>query len=244
MNTRKTDSQTASITSCVSTKETSDTNNAKHSKLKDDTSLISKNYEEIEGNLKITIEYKWNKVENSRGTIVASGGTGGGFGGPAKIYDDLALYASNLGLSLLRIHTPQSFHIKGALAVQDVLYHLKEELKNTPMLLMGHSMGGASMIHVAKWAQYMKFQIKGLVTLASQYNGTEPVKELNNVPIFIFHGREDKVLGPRCSESIYERAKEPKKLILLDEAGHDMKESFDTLKGHVFDSIIKSFDIK
>ena len=206
---------------------------------------------EIEGNVTPDIKFKFDKVFKPKGIIVSIGGRGGGLHGPANIYEDLAVNVNKLSLSLLRIDIGKikPHHIKAALYVKMVLFQLRKELENTPMLLMGWSMGGASIIHVAKWVQdnltiFGEAELKGLITLASQNIGTGPVKELKNIPMYILHGTNDTILRPGCSKSIFKRANEPKELVLLEGASHKMEESFDKLKEHVYYWIIKSFDIK
>ena len=188
--------------------------------------------------------YNFIEVHHAIGTIVALAGCTGGFSGPANIYDDLALNIGNLRLSLLRIHI-RPWHMKGAEDVLIVLRDLFESLKNKPILLMGWSMGGASVIEVARRIQDNNmFEIKGLVTLASQGTGTGPVKELNNIPIYIFSGTKDTCCKPKWSESIYNKANEPKELVWLPGASHCMTETFDLLKQLLYERIMRSFDIK
>ena len=187
------------------------------------------------------VEYKYLQVPNSVGTVIAIGGTGGGFYGPANIYDDLALNLQNYGLSLLRINVYPD-HMEGTINLIIGLEFLKKKNENQPILLMGWSMGGASIIQAAKFVQDNNmFTIKGLITLAGQSYGADPVQELKNIPIYIVHGTEDKCMGPRVAESIYRIANEPKELVLLEGASHWMAERYDTLRHNIYNWIVKSF---
>ncbi len=46
------------------------------------------------------------------------------------------------------------------------------------------------------------------------------VGELAPKPLLLIHGTADVILPPRCSELIYERAAEPKRLMLFEGADH------------------------
>lgn len=184
---------------------------------------------------------KYIQPENTIATIVAIGGTGGGFYGPSYIYDELAETLPEMGISVLRIDVSPD-HINGAENVLIGLEYLKKINNFNPILLMGWSMGGASIIQVAKYLQQTReFQINGLITLAGQSYGADPVSDLYNIPIYIFHGTADRCMGPNVAKSIYRMANEPKELYLLKGASHFMNESDYELKQNVYDCIFRSF---
>lgn len=187
------------------------------------------------------VKYKYLHVPGNIGTIVTIGGTGGGFYGPSNIYDDLAINVDKLKLSLLRIDVFPD-HMEGTINLMIGLSYLTKIGNNKPIVLIGWSMGGASIIQAAKIIQENNmFEIKGLITLAGQSYGADPVSKLNNTPIYILHGTEDKCMGPIVAKSIYKMANEPKELVLLEGASHWMVERFDTLKLTVYNWIWKSF---
>ena len=43
-------------------------------------------------------------------------------------------------------------------------------------------------------------------------------------PLLLIHGSEDTVLDPECSQTIFDWAKDPKELFLINGAGHSFKE--------------------
>ena len=184
---------------------------------------------------------KYIQPRNTTSTIIAIGGTGGGFYGPSYIYDELAETLPEMGFSVLRIDVSPD-HLNGAENVLIGLEFLKKLNNFNPILLMGWSMGGASIIQVAKYLQETgEFQINGLITLAGQSYGADPVSELYDIPIYIFHGTADTCMGPNVAKSIYRMANEPKELYLLKGASHFMNEKDYELKQLVYDSIFRSF---
>ena len=189
------------------------------------------------------VDIKYQQCPNSIGTVVAIGGTGGGFYGPSNIYDNLAIHLPTLNLSLLRVNVFPD-HIEGAKNLLIGLEFLKYINNNKPLLLIGWSMGGASIIQVAKYVQdYALFEIKGLITLAGQSLGANPVSELSNIPVYIIHGTADKCMGPKVAQTIYNLANHPKELVLLEGASHWMEEKNDELVSTVYNWIIKSYGI-
>lgn len=203
-------------------------------------------YNNFEGTLKgygRNVEIKYQQCPDSIGTVIAIGGTGGGFYGPSNIYDDFAMHFNELKLSLLRVNVFPD-HIEGAKNLLVGLDFLKSINNNKPVLLIGWSMGGASIIHIAKHIQDNNlFELKGLITLAGQSYGAEPLSELSNIPVYIIHGTADKCMGPRVAESLYKIANQPKELVLLKDASHWMSEKHEELLTIVYNWIIRSFNI-
>jgi hypothetical protein len=85
--------------------------------------------------------------------------------------------------------------------------------------------------------------VKAVIALASQSCGTGAVAELaTRCALLLLHGEADPVLPPACSEQIYERALEPKRLILYPEAGHNLDEVADEIEEAVQNWIIQQLD--
>ena len=87
----------------------------------------------------------------------------------------------------------------------------------------GHSdvviAGGAAISH-----------IKGVVCLSSQTYGSDLVGQLSPRPLLLVHGKSDTRLPFSCSQQIYDRALEPKQLVLYDGAEHRLEECRDDLE--------------
>lgn len=203
-------------------------------------------YTNFEGLLKgydRSVEIKYQQCLDSNGTVIAIGGTGGGFYGPSNIYDHFAIQFPSLKLSLLRVNVFPD-HIEGAKNLLVALDFLRYINNNKPVLLIGWSMGGASIIHVAKYIQDNNlFELKGLITLAGQSYGAEPLSQLLNVPVYILHGTADTCMGPRVAERLYQIANEPKELVLLKDASHWMSEKNEELLQTVYNWIITTFNL-
>ena len=70
-----------------------------------------------------------------------------------------------------------------------------------------------------------------VVALATQSYGTDAVRGLGpRCSILLMHGTDDAVLAPSNSERVYRLAREPKKLVLLQGAGHVLDEAADEVQ--------------
>ena len=188
----------------------------------------------------IDIKYDYIELNNSRGTIVAIGGTGGGFYGPSYIYDDISNNLTKMKLSLLRVHVKPPFQL-ATMQLINAIEILISRNNTKPIVLIGWSMGGASIIHSAKYLiNNNKIKVNSIITLAGQSYGADPISELN-VPIYIIHGSNDKVMGPHVAKHIWNIAKNPKELVILDGASHFMNEKDKELKKYVYKWILNSF---
>jgi fermentation-respiration switch protein FrsA (DUF1100 family) len=148
------------------------------------------------------------------------GGVGGGFDGPAgAMYKVLAGALVPEGIASLRLdyRDPRSLEQ----CILDVLVgiHFLEAQGITNVALVGHSLGGAVIIPAALQSP----TVKTVVTIASQSYGTTGVEQLAPRPILLIHGTADPVLPPTASEDIYRRARQPKKIVLVEGAGHSLE---------------------
>lgn len=86
--------------------------------------------------------------------------------------------------------------------------------------IVGHSFSGALVIAVAPLSQ----AIVTVVALAPQTYGARRADLVSPRSLLLVHGMNDTRLNPYCSEQIYSWAKQPKRLVLLDGAGHGLGE--------------------
>ncbi len=92
--------------------------------------------------------------------------------------------------------------------------------------LVGHSLGGAVVIQAAASDP----AVRVVVTIATQASGTEPVAGLaGRAAILLIHGDADRVLAHRSSEEVYRRAREPRRLVVYEGAGHTLDEVAESL---------------
>lgn len=156
--------------------------------------------------------------------VVFCGGVGGGFDSPARgLYFKLP--------QVLRARDVSSIHLKYRVstdlgeAVHDVLAAM-EFLKKygiTRFVLVGHSFGGAVAIAVGVACR----EVVSVITLATQAFGTGAVSRFSPRSILCIHGMKDTVISPRCSRIVFRAANEPKRIVLLDGAGHCLDEAAD-----------------
>ena len=166
--------------------------------------------------------------EGQTGALITCSGAMGGeheVRGPAdSVYQRLAGQLPGEGVSTLRIH----YRIAGEFeeCVLDLLgaCSFLSGVGAERIILAGHSFGGAVVI---KTAQIMP-QVAGVISLSPQLFGTRQVDEMAK-PLLLIHGTADAILHHMASEDIYERANDPKKLVLIPDGGHGLAEDPDTV---------------
>lgn len=152
------------------------------------------------------------------------GGGDGGLDGPAEaLYPTLAEDLATLGIATLRldfrIHRFPGDVDEGVYDVlEGVRYLLAEGIERVGVL--GHSFGGAVVIEAA--AQHPR--IASIATLATQTAGADHVAELAPRPLLLVHGLEDVRLHPDNSRYLYQQAGDPKRLELLEDATHSLRQ--------------------
>ncbi len=174
------------------------------------------------------IDCRYYKTEllGGNAAVILVGGVGGGWDSPAKgLYVRLSKkLAKDDGMNALRIRFRYPTNLEEC--VVDVLAgieFLTQTEGKTSIGLVGHSFGGAVVISSAALA---KDFVKTVVTLATQSYGTGGISNLkeNECSILLIHGNNDYVLSPYCSSYVYNKAKEPKQLVLYDNASHSLDE--------------------
>jgi len=173
---------------------------------------------------------RYHKGRRGGGAVVFVGGTDGGFDGPANgIYATLAEDLRAAGISSLRLdfrlHKAPGDVREGTLDVLAGVAFLKSEWAGR-IGLVGHSFGGAVVIDAAALSE----DVDAIVTLSTQTAGTELVGRIAPRPILLVHGELDTRLPPRCSRYVYERAGEPKELVILPGAKHSLRQRREELR--------------
>ena len=157
--------------------------------------------------------------------ITCSGAMGGDHEvlGPAdKVYERLAAAMPQQGVTVMRIR----YRIAGELGdcVLDVLgaASFLTRVGAEKIVLIGHSFGGAVVIKAAEISP----AINAVASLSPQLFGARHVDRLGEQgkPILLIHGTSDAILPHQASEIIYEKALEPKRMVLMENGGHGLQE--------------------
>ncbi len=168
--------------------------------------------------------------EGEAGAAIYVGGALGGLDGPAgaiyaRLAGDLARTEGPGGLTGLRLHyrRPGEF-LECVLDVLAGLSFLKG-LGARRVALVGHSFGAAVVIKAGELSEL----VTGVAALSPQLYGTRSVRRLSPRPLLLVHGSADAVLDCEASRDIYERALEPKRLVLYEGADHGLGSCADEL---------------
>lgn len=159
--------------------------------------------------------------EGKTGCAVYLGGAGeGGSDGPADaVYLRLSRELVARGVTSLRLgyREPGEFTecVLDALAACSFLKGIGAERA----VLVGHSFGGAVAIKAGELAPLAS----AVAALSPQRHGTQEVERLGK-PLLLIHGSADRVLPPEASEDIHRRARDPKRLEILEGGGHGLRE--------------------
>jgi pimeloyl-ACP methyl ester carboxylesterase len=183
-----------------------------------------------------TITTHLRPCEGRTGCVIFLGGAGGGARGPANaIYETIGEELVQAGVTSLRVEyrKPGEFEesVADALAGASFL----KGIGATEAVVVGHSFGGAVAIKAGELAPL----IKGVVAISSQRFGTQQVDQLDK-PLLLIHGSNDEILDQAASKDIFERANEPKRLEILEGAGHGLAEAVDEVHDLLHDFITMS----
>jgi pimeloyl-ACP methyl ester carboxylesterase len=168
-----------------------------------------------------TIACRYHGTPECTGAVVWVGGAGGGLDGPAGgLYPRLAGHLLNDQIASLRLDYRHTNHLLDC--VMDTLLGISflENQNCRGVILVGHSFGGAVVISAGAASPL----VLGVAALSSQTYGTDWVDELSPRSLLLMHGTSDRVLPDTCSREIYQRAAEPKKVLLYPGCGHGLDE--------------------
>ena len=146
-------------------------------------------------------------------TTIFLGGALGGLSGPSGgLYHRLASAVGGV-----RLHYRKPGRMEDCLMDVLLVQHLLQRRGVQRVVLVGHSFGGAVAVGAGA---LLGAATAGVVALSTQVPGTELVDRLAGTPILLIHGENDGVLPDLCSRNVYERASDPKELVLLPGEGH------------------------
>jgi len=154
----------------------------------------------------------------SPNAVIMVSGPGGGVFGPSGIYPILAkklAFTANITALVLDYRVPNKLDACRD-DVEAAISHLVENHKISNIALIGWSFGGAVVIHVGAVNSY----VKAVSTIACQTVGTDLVGTLAPKPLMLFHGTSDNIISNKCSRILYQRANDPKAIVLYPNDDH------------------------
>ncbi len=153
-------------------------------------------------------------------------GAGGGLGGPAGgVYARLGQRLRRRGVASLELAYRHPGRLRDCVAdVLTGIAWLGSEAKRR-VVLVGHSFGGAVVITAGAATD----RVIAVAALSSQSQGTGAVAMLSPRPLMVIHGTADEILPAACSRDIFERAHEPKQLILYPGCRHGLDQCREAL---------------
>lgn len=158
--------------------------------------------------------------EGGTGVAVFLAGAGGGDRGPAnEIFVRLGNELAAAGVSALRVRYREPGEFEECVADAMAALSFLKAVGAEKVVLVGHSFGGA----VAVKAGELSPLSTAVCSMSTQRYGTFEVEDLGK-PLLLVHGSRDEVLDKAASEDVYERAKEPKRLVIIEGAGHSLLE--------------------
>ena len=173
------------------------------------------------------VECRWHPAPAGDAAVLWVFGAGGGLGGPAGgLYTRLGQQLRPRGTASLELAYRHPGRLRDC--VQDVLLGLAwlVGVGRRRVVLVGHSFGGAVVVTAGAAAGEA---VIAVAALSSQSRGTEAAASLSPRPLLVIHGTDDEVLPDACSRSIYERARQPKELILYPGCRHGLDQCRDKL---------------
>ncbi len=173
--------------------------------------------------------------------VVYVTGVGGGWGTPAiGLYPRLCCSLARIGIDGLRVrYRHPTDLLESVFDTLAGIAFLREEHRIKAIGLVGHSFGGAVVIQAAVQASDM---VSTLVTLATQSYGAAPAisKLKQGTSALMIHGSDDKVLPAYCSEEVYQKAHDPKQIVLCEGAGHGLDEVSEEVYELVYGWLVNS----
>ena len=182
-----------------------------------------------------TITAHMTPVEGKTGAAIFLGGAAGGVKGPAnEVYVRLGQALTEGGVTGLRVEYREAGEFEecvlDALAACSFLKGIGAER----VVVVGHSFGGAVAVKAAQLAPL----VTAAAAMSSQRYGTQEVDELHK-PLLLIHGDRDEVLDQQASQDIYDRANEPKQLVILEGDGHGLTAHPDEVFDRVREFVIE-----
>ncbi|MEM8924540.1 MAG: alpha/beta hydrolase [Actinomycetota bacterium] len=177
----------------------------------------------------------WHGPTEATDVVVCVGGAMGGLLGPdGGLYHRLGRALSDHGIGVLRVGYRRPNDLSRC--VHDMLAAMELAARHgaSRFVTVGHSFGGAVAVQAA--AHLEARSVPGVVTLATQSAGCEPVELLVDRNLLFVHGTRDQILPHQASELVRMLAGHGE-LLLLDGADHMLRPSGSTVLARLLDHL-------
>ena len=152
--------------------------------------------------------------------VINISGCGGGDKGPQGIYPIIKKLFSHQAVSVINIDTTPDELYPNIQKVAKLAFESSKDYKK--IILVGYSMGGAvAALTANQLNQDGKETINGIALLSTQTDGLQHLGDLN-IPILFYHGSKDPYFSSQEIESIFSRYQGPKKLVQVENLGHNL----------------------
>lgn len=182
----------------------------------------------------------WHGPADSKRVVVCLGGAMGGLLGPdGGLFHRLGRELLPLGIAVMRVGYRRPNDID--LCVHDAVAAMELAARHggEQFITIGHSFGGAVAIQAA--AHLERRSAPGVITLATQSAGCEPIGEMSDRNLLYIHGTNDQILPHHASEMVRMLAGAGE-LVLLDGADHLLKPAGDEVLAKLVEHIPAVFD--
>eukprot|EP00742_Colponemidia_sp_Colp-10_P008214 GILJ01008877.1.p1 GENE.GILJ01008877.1~~GILJ01008877.1.p1 ORF type:complete len:238 (+),score=33.57 GILJ01008877.1:62-775(+) len=165
----------------------------------------------------------------------------GGMEGPSGVYHDIARHLQEAGVLALRVDYRTTNISESVMDLTYLIDQLQKAYEVKRVVLIGWSLGGAVAIKVG----HLVANVVGVAALAPTEEGTENAIEwlgVSNKRLLLLHGAQDTILSPEVSRKLYNRAAEPKEMVLLPD-GHGFPTCREQLQERVLSFACQCFGI-
>ncbi len=175
------------------------------------------------------LTFHWSGDPAAENVVVAMGGAMGGVLGPARaLYHELAQTLPDQGIGVMRVGYRKPGDLQRCLLDVAAAAESAAKVGARRFVFLGHSFGGAVAVQAAVT---MPDHTAGVATFATQSAGCECAGDLGDTPFVLYHGDNDRILGPENSHMVQMIAGRGD-VHIMHGADHLLVEARDEIRAH------------